>query len=1240
MGELLVTEKVGELFLGAATNKLNEYKSKKEWQKLFVNMGENFLKVVEGGEQILEDMAVLLSKDNMKELAKKTDEGSKYLLRDTIYAELKKLMLTYEIPAQEAEFYITNFMLIIMHEIERVSPTAYQCAYLGEWKKKEEENLAQIKEEIAIVNTQLRKIQSKKIEVYSLDQVEVELAIQTVSPSLDLSFFVVDDEEFKETFRKHIDDECLYISGQCKEEAIYCVLNELRRLNTGRVVFVVRSETAWQNLRVANENHPELGGKILVPWFVAEQIYAIPNNTNIFVYGKEEFCVGKDVVKLHKRKRSTIVKKLEDMGLSYEKAYALVNDTHGLYIPLKKKIIRGQYNVLPNWMNGDDSLVVPLLLCGQWTETEGDQMILEELCGRKYDQIIEGLQPYMEGEDPLFIEFMVHGRKIYHLASVENAWDYLDGKVVIGDKRWNKYVESVLEIIAEPDPVFDYPEEQQYYAAILPGGQPFWSATLKKGLLRSFVMKAYYKKNIDSQNSIDNVVEKILAEITTRNQWFSISGYFPILCEASPKSVMKRLDDEWTNPTGLVDVFSKEEGGLFSKNYYTHFIWGIEQFLLQKEYAAWAARWFLKMHALKIKYSVSNSPEETLKQVFCTWHNVTVLSQEDKIYLIKEAFENGDDIWELIYSELPERGMRLLGSPSKPVYRECDEPLITTYADMWCANKEYLLVCLQHMEFDSERWIKMFEVVPHLDKELREKVFARFAYESAYMSDSELISIKNEIRDEIYRHRYFANAEWVMAEEELECFENLLNGIRTQNPVYEYIYLFVKEYELPILHPCPYCEDEEREINKELREKEIKEGVLRFKEQRLNVSELIEICSKYECSVLGKYLFVFYCERIFNEELFAILVSKPAYKYILTSYVRQAYWEREEYLKKAVELAKGCDLDDDIFVSLLIIEEIDADKKPLISGENERIKGMYWSVWRRNYKDDEKTCQYIIGEMLKYSNQTVLLDFLQDSIKHFTPVEILLIMENLHTKEVGEITSRTSYSLKEILKVLQNEFCDSGERARVTQLELNYRGLLDWKNMICLKRSLELSPKLFADMISIIYKKDATEEQEQSKYDKSVITSVWALYNDAKFCPAESKGIVDRESLFAWIVEFKELLQKQCQTRLFTHCLGRIFAYAPAGEDGYYPHESIREAIQKYGDKSLENEYVVSVFNQRGVFSPTGGVEERELAKKYKKNADVVRTRYPKVASIYDALSEGYLYDAVSERECEEYAGI
>ncbi len=69
---------------------------------------------------------------------------------------------------------------------------------MGEWREQEEKQLAEIKKSISLVNTQLREIQSRKVEVYSLDQQEIELAKQTANPSLNLSFFEIDEEVFDE----------------------------------------------------------------------------------------------------------------------------------------------------------------------------------------------------------------------------------------------------------------------------------------------------------------------------------------------------------------------------------------------------------------------------------------------------------------------------------------------------------------------------------------------------------------------------------------------------------------------------------------------------------------------------------------------------------------------------------------------------------------------------------------------------------------------------------------------------------------------------------------------------------------------------------------------------------------------------------------------------------------------------------------------------------------------------------
>lgn len=338
-------------------------------------------------------------------------------------------MMKYEIPRNEANYYITGFITVIFSELEKINPSYYQCAYLGDWRKKEEISLVEVKEGLTKISNAIANLNKNDVAVYSPDQIEVRLYASTV-PGLNLDYFEIDDEVFREEFKNALSEEIIYVKGQCKEETIFCILNELRRICPDRMTLVITNEKDWERLKRANEENNDLGGKILIPWFYSDQIVAIPNNINIFTFGSDEFPAGKQAIELRKRKLCTVRQKLIDAGMEYETAFMLVEDTHGLYVPLKKKLIKGIDNITPLWVKGDKKILLPLILCGKWTESDGDKMIIEDLCDLSYQDVLQSIQEYINGENPLFVRFKEHGHYYIHLASTENAWDYFDKYIV------------------------------------------------------------------------------------------------------------------------------------------------------------------------------------------------------------------------------------------------------------------------------------------------------------------------------------------------------------------------------------------------------------------------------------------------------------------------------------------------------------------------------------------------------------------------------------------------------------------------------------------------------------------------------------------------------------------------------------------------------------------------------------------------------------------------------------------
>ena len=91
--------------------------------------------------------------------------------------------------------------------------------------------------------------------------------------------------------------------------------------------------------------------------------------------------------------------------------------------------------------------------------------------------------------------------------------------------------------------------------------------------------------------------------------------------------------------------------------------------------------------------------------------------------------------------------------------------------------------------------------------------------------------------------------------------------------------------------------------------------------------------------------------------------------------------------------------------------------------------------------------------------------------------------------------------------------------------------------------------------------------------------SYFDLYYDAKFCPGEIENGIDDSILNKWINAFEDCLRRQNQSKHYYYLLGKLFAYSSIGTDGYYPHESIREIIEKNYGKNMQSGYVSSEIN-------------------------------------------------------------
>jgi hypothetical protein len=96
--------------------------------------------------------------------------------------------------------------------------------------------------------------------------------------------------------------------------------------------------------------------------------------------------------------------------------------------------------------------------------------------------------------------------------------------------------------------------------------------------------------------------------------------------------------------------------------------------------------------------------------------------------------------------------------------------------------------------------------------------------------------------------------------------------------------------------------------------------------------------------------------------------------------------------------------------------------------------------------------------------------------------------------------------------------------------------------------------------------------------------------------------------------------------------IGYYLSKSPKGEDGIWPHESVRNIIECIQSQEFEQAILCGHLNKRGVSirSPyAGGEQELLLAQKYKSNAQSLELIWPRSAYLLRQISEHYQGESI-----------
>jgi hypothetical protein len=324
----------------------------------------------------------------------------------------------------------------------------------------------------------------------------------------------------------------------------------------------------------------------------------------------------------------------------------------------------------------------------------------------------------------------------------------------------------------------------------------------------------------------------------------------------------------------------------------------------------------------------------------------------------------------------------------------------------------------------------------------------------------------------------------------------------------------------------------------------------------------------------------------------------------------------------------------------------------------------YWSrlngVWGTLSRPENERAvnEFLVAGRVGLALQTV--SHAKDEIEPATALSVLKAARTGdHTRMVADVGANMfDYHLAKVF-----ERADvTGEEEAIGLLELFFFQPLDGSERPPrhIYQALKDQPKLFVQMLCWIFvsqdaaatdssgsaqeqaddasgEEPSADDVERAKASARILHS-WDGYPGEDAAPPEQERI-----LIDWVRAVLTLAQQEGRIIVAESHVGAVLARAPSGPDGVWPCLAAREIISGGTRPAIARALGTAEGNRLGMSSRghlDGGDRERDLASKYRQDADKIRTTWPDTAAILNNLAAWYDHEAKRHDEAVADARI
>lgn len=902
----------------------------------------------------------------------------------------------------------------------------------------------------------------------------------------------------------------------------------------------------------------------------------------------QKYADQNHVVQLPWRRQFECIRALMEMGLGAEPAIRLAGEMHGDFPALLRKLTKNPAKQLPSWIREDHTqYLLPLLLTGAWEgDCEGDRTVIADLAGMPYDAYIRNLQKFSHKEDkPVFkVENFYTGIVLSELWKL--LWNQIPGD------QWNRWAQCAHQVLSGT-------------------AQPAVSKTLRKGMASSLAWVSAGNAGADQKHMTEQIVRAVLDQLETGAQWARMADVLEILAEAAPGPCLKKVQKcmkEETSPLWQID------GAVLLRM--------LDTWLWVREYARPALDLLLLLSETHPERRIREQACQHLARVFWLWAPQGAFTGDERVALLCQIIAVHLDLGRQLVQSAVIR-WTAPAEISQPRWLRissmrgfCDEQAVAQ------ARREVIQAYLKTIRPMAADWDIFFPGRP--SNVLSADILNRLRDQIPRMPDEERLKLGRTIAYDLSWQRQYPEAPFHIDENLQNQIEAVLAVLLPDTPA-RFIHCFDKGYRG--IHPASI-----------MRAGTPPQKFLRAMAD-FHAAQLIAMIRRYGEDAL--YEIAPYVEDIgaFAEAVLDVVPDSMDPKRLLR--MKEADQECAAALMTRIYRAQG------LQTCLAVMRALPTEEKREMLKNLPLDEGIvHWVRTEASREEEDFFWEQVSLQNFFVQAPVCIESCLPDLLNHRRAADLIRYQSLMAVRD-GRLAARILQAFLEdypgddaaIEKLPQEAIEDLFDMIYGTQqISMLQLAQLEWAYFPArsrlspprgLQQMLRCSPAFYMRLLAGVY--DTEAEYSMTDESERAIRRITVLLLHCRQCPGEQpEGGVEAGQLQHWIATADKLAGQWGYQEIWRSCLGRLLACAPAGTDGLWPAEPVRDWLEEKADAAVIRAMVMERRCRRGAYWDSAGQEEKKLAEKHGAAADQLCIRWPQTAEMLRMIAADYWEDAAS----------